>query len=94
MNIDKKIIDAMYEAYDFENSDLIEINQLSSLPTNDEEDALGHIWEMDWEESERPHPGFGGSTNIYGGYVSRCAKCNLYFYDVYNNKEFIKCRKV
>jgi hypothetical protein len=43
-----------------------------------EEDEFGHIWEMGWEESENPHPGFGGSINIYGGYASQCSKCGMF----------------
>ena len=46
-----------------------------------EEDEFGHIWDGDWEESDMPHPGFGGSIAIYGGYVDRCSKCGLYGYD-------------
>jgi len=42
------------------------------------EDALGHIWDMGWEDSETPHPGFGGSQNIYGGYVDQCIKCGMF----------------
>lgn len=38
-------------------------------------DQFGHDWQMDWVDSDRPHPGFGGTRNIYGGYTSRCANC-------------------
>jgi|WetSurMetagenome_2_1015567.scaffolds.fasta_scaffold979346_2 hypothetical protein len=30
-----------------------------------EKDDLGHIWGMGWIDTEKPHPGFGGSTNIW-----------------------------
>ena len=40
-----------------------------------------HIWGMGWEESDTPHPGFGGSQNIYGGYVDQCEKCGMYIYE-------------
>jgi|SRR5208282_1674877 len=43
-----------------------------------EEDTWGHIWEVGWEDSEKPHPGFGGSQNIYGGYVMQCEKCGMF----------------
>lgn len=46
-----------------------------------EEDKYGHVWDMGWEDSENPHPGFGGSQDIYGGYVSQCAKCGMYFHE-------------
>ena len=38
----------------------------------------GHEWGLGWEDSEKPHPGFGGSQNIYGGYVGQCEKCGMY----------------
>lgn len=38
-------------------------------------DQFGHDWQMDWVDSDTPHPGFGGTHNIYGGYTSRCANC-------------------
>ena len=41
------------------------------------EDICGHIWETDWEDSERPHPGFA----VSGGYVVKCDKCGMYFHD-------------
>jgi hypothetical protein len=44
-------------------------------------DDLGHEWGMGWEESDNPHPGFGGSTDIYGGYVDQCEKCGMYGYE-------------
>lgn len=40
-----------------------------------------HEWGMGWEDSDLPHPGFGGSTNIYGSYVSQCEKCGMYGYE-------------
>lgn len=40
-----------------------------------------HEWGMGWEESEEPHPGFGGSSDIYGGYVDQCEKCGMYMYE-------------
>lgn len=46
-----------------------------------EEDEAGHAWTMGWEETEKPHPGFGGSTDIYGCYVGQCAKCGMYNYE-------------
>jgi hypothetical protein len=45
----------------------------------------GHVWGMGWEDSETPHPGFGGSTNIYGGYVDQCEKCGMYSYEFYGS---------
>lgn len=44
-------------------------------------DQFGHDWQMDWLESDKPHPGFGGSANIYGGYTSRCSRCNILISD-------------
>lgn len=41
----------------------------------------GHEFIMGWEESDRPHPGFGGSTNIYGAYCDQCRKCGMYGYE-------------
>lgn len=41
----------------------------------------GHKWDLGWEETEKPHPGFGGSTNIYGCYVNQCSKCGMYIYE-------------
>lgn len=49
-----------------------------------EEDKFGHIWGEGWEDSDHPHPGFGGSQNIYGGYVAQCMKCGLYGYEFKN----------
>jgi hypothetical protein len=49
------------------------------------ESELGHIWDAGWEESDTPHPGFGGSTNIYGGYVAQCAKCGMYGYEFHGS---------
>jgi hypothetical protein len=46
-----------------------------------EADNKGHEWGLGWEESETPHPGFGGSQNIYGGYVGQCEKCGMYIYE-------------
>jgi hypothetical protein len=46
-----------------------------------EEDDYGHIWDLGWEDSDTPHPGFGGSTNIYGVYVGQCSKCGMYAYE-------------
>jgi hypothetical protein len=40
-----------------------------------------HIWGMGWEDSDMPHPGFGGSLNIYGGYVDQCETCGMYIYE-------------
>jgi hypothetical protein len=40
-----------------------------------------HEWDVGWEESDKPHPGFGGSTNIYGSYVTTCNKCGMYIYE-------------
>lgn len=48
---------------------------------SDEYSDMGHQWGMGWEDSDKPHPGFGGSTNIYGAYVSQCEKCGMYFYE-------------
>jgi hypothetical protein len=47
-------------------------------------DEFGHQWDMGWEDSEKPHPGFGGTQDIYGGYVSICAKCGLKGYNFKN----------
>lgn len=47
-----------------------------------EEDEFGHCWDMGWEESDKPHPGFGGSYDIYGGYVAQCIKCGLYIHEL------------
>jgi len=44
-------------------------------------DNKGHEWGMGWEESDRPHPGFGGSMDIYGCYVDQCEKCGMYGYE-------------
>jgi hypothetical protein len=46
-----------------------------------EEDEYGHAWTMGWEDTEKPHPGFGGSTDIYGCYTDQCAKCGMYGYE-------------
>lgn len=48
------------------------------------EDLNGHLWGMGWEESDKPHPGFGGTTDVYGGYVGQCEKCGLYNYEYKN----------
>ena len=45
------------------------------------EDAYGHIWGVGWEDSDRPNPGFGGTQDIYGGYVDQCDKCGMYGYE-------------
>ena len=45
------------------------------------EDDLGHEWGMGWIETDKPHPGFGGSQNIYGCYVDQCMKCGMYHYE-------------
>jgi hypothetical protein len=45
------------------------------------EDEFGHVWTLGWEESENPHPGFGGSTDIFGGYVGQCGRCGMYQYE-------------
>lgn len=46
--------------------------------SNLDEDEFGHCWGTGWEESDEPHPGFGGSYDIYGGYTTQCIKCGLY----------------
>jgi len=46
----------------------------------------GHEFVLGWEESDRPHPGFGGSTNIYGGYCEQCQKCGMYGYEYEDQK--------
>jgi hypothetical protein len=46
-----------------------------------EQDQMGHEWDIGWEETDKPHPGFGGSTNIYGCYVNQCRKCGMYSYE-------------
>jgi hypothetical protein len=38
----------------------------------------GHEFIMGWMESDKPHPGFGGSSNIYGAYCDQCQKCGMY----------------
>lgn len=50
-----------------------------------EQDEFGHIWGLGWEDSDKPHPGFGGSQNIYGGYVGQCEKCGMYSHE-FDNK--------
>lgn len=40
-----------------------------------------HDWQMGWEDSDTPHSGMGGTTNIYGGYVGQCGKCGMYAYE-------------
>lgn len=37
-----------------------------------------HDWRMGWIDTEKPHPGFGGSQNIYGYYIDQCFKCGMY----------------
>lgn len=49
--------------------------------SNLQEDEFGHVWGMGWEDSDMPHPGFGGSQDIYGGYVDQCEKCGMYGYE-------------
>lgn len=44
-------------------------------------DEYGHIWALSWIDSDKPHPGFGGSINIYGSYCSQCAKCGMYNFE-------------
>lgn len=44
-------------------------------------DHLGHDWGMGWEDSDKPHPGFGGTIDIYGCYVDQCQKCGMYGYE-------------
>jgi hypothetical protein len=44
-------------------------------------DEFGHKWGVGWEESDFPHPGFGGATGISGGYVDQCEKCGMYGYE-------------
>ena len=59
----------------------------------DQKEANDHIWGAGWEDSDKPHPGFGGSYNIYGGYVDQCEKCGIYHYEfddkthIYYNKQ-------
>ena len=58
------------------------------------QNKASHRWELGWEESEKPHPGFGGSMDIYGGYVDQCEVCGMFFYEFLgpNAKyEFQKC---
>ena len=45
-----------------------------------------HDWQMGWENSDKPHPGFGGSYNIYGGYVTQCKNCGMYIYEFEDEK--------
>lgn len=40
-----------------------------------------HVWEVGWEETGNSHPGFGGSSDILGHYVSQCEKCGMYAYE-------------
>jgi hypothetical protein len=49
-----------------------------------EEDECGHAWGLGWIDSDKPHPGFGGSTNICGGYVGQCDKCGMYNYEFWS----------
>ena len=67
--------------YDFSEEDIVpgepNVKKLDGI----EEDEHGHAWVLDWQDNEKPHPGFGGSTNIYGGYVDQCAKCGMYGYE-------------
>ena len=44
-----------------------------------------HEWDMGWRDSNKPHPGFGGSQNIYGGYTSQCKCCGIYIEDFDKN---------
>jgi len=44
-----------------------------------------HDWGVGWRDSETPHPGFGGSQNIYGGYTSQCERCGIYIEDFDEN---------
>lgn len=48
------------------------------------EDEFGHLWGMGWEDSDKPHPGFGGTTDIFGGYVDQCEKCGMYSHEFKN----------
>lgn len=50
-------------------------------------DILGHAWGEGWQESETPHPGFGGTINIFGAYVGQCYKCGMYDYECYGLNE-------
>ena len=70
--------------YDFdENDDLQELTEEEMYENSyyGQADAYGHVWGTGWEESDKPHPGFGGSQDIYGCYVDQCMKCRMYGYE-------------
>lgn len=71
--------DNIFLEYDFDESELEEVDEkkMYSNFLGEEEDEYGHAWGMGWEESDKPHPGFG----TYGGYVSQCYKCGIYAYE-------------
>lgn len=49
-----------------------------------------HIWIEGWIDSDFPHPGFGGTQNIYGGYTAQCEKCGMYIHEYDNLKQSCK----
>lgn len=40
-----------------------------------------HDWIIGWQESDKPHPGFGGSQNIFGCYANQCSICGMYLHE-------------
>lgn len=44
-------------------------------------DEFGHCWTLGWEETEKPHPGFGGTMDLYGCHVGQCDNCGMYNYE-------------
>lgn len=81
----------MVEEYDFSIQDLEEVDDYQfSLNENNFKNELGHFWVEDWVETNRPHPGFGGSTNITGYCIFVCHYCNI---EQSDSKSQIQCPK-
>ena len=55
---------------------------------------IEHNWEAVWVDTDKPHPGFGGSGNIYGYYASQCSKCGVYLSEAIKNSESCIKQKV
>lgn len=45
-------------------------------------DNMGHEFELSWQETDTPHPGY--LPDIYGSYVDQCMKCGMYGYEFRN----------
>lgn len=69
------LLEALLTHYNLTREDALKIWQEEK---DTEEDDDEHDWDMGWVDTGRPHPGFGGTTDITGHYVGQCRKCGMY----------------